>query len=48
MFSNLFVFLDKITRALDRGEDLDVINLDFTKAFEEPFKMCEVSTLRSR
>ena len=33
--TNLLVFFDKLTRAVDEGNDLDVIYLDFTKAFDK-------------
>jgi len=31
---HLLIFLDKITRVVDDGEDLDIIYLDFAKAFD--------------
>ena len=33
--TNLLVFLDKLTRAIDEGYDLDVVYLDFAKAFDK-------------
>jgi len=33
--SNLLVFLDKVTRSMDEGENVDVIFLDFAKAFDK-------------
>jgi len=33
--TNLLVLLDKFTRAVDGGNDLDVIFLDFAKAFDK-------------
>lgn len=33
--TNLLIFLDKITREIDSGNDLDIIYLDFAKAFDK-------------
>jgi hypothetical protein len=33
--TNLLVFMDKLTRAIDEGYDLDVVYLDFAKAFDK-------------
>ena len=33
--SNLLQFLDHITRSIDKGEGVDVVYLDFTKAFDK-------------
>ena len=32
--SNLLVFLDKVTRSIDNGDTMDVIYMDFAKAFD--------------
>ena len=32
--SNLLVFLDKVSMCIDKGENIDVIYLDFAKAFD--------------
>jgi len=37
--SNLLAFLDRVTRCVDEGSDVDDIHLDFAKAFDKvPFK----------
>jgi ribonuclease P/MRP protein subunit RPP40 len=33
--TNLLIFLDKVTRLVDEGKDLDIIYLDFAKAFDK-------------
>ena len=33
--SNLLVFLDKVTRCIDDGDNIDVVYLDFAKAFDK-------------
>ena len=33
--TQLLEFLDEITEALDQGEDVDIIYLDFNKAFDK-------------
>lgn len=33
--TNLLIFLDKVTRAVDEGDDVDIIYLDFAKAFDK-------------
>jgi len=33
--SNLLVFLDKVTGSIDSGEAVDVIFMDFAKAFDK-------------
>jgi len=33
--SNLLVFLDKVSMCIDKGENIDVIYLDFAKAFDK-------------
>jgi len=38
--ANLLVFLDKLTQAVDKGNDLDVVYLDFAKAFDKtPYQL---------
>ena len=33
--TNLLEFMEKVTEAIDRGEDMDVVYLDFAKAFDK-------------
>ena len=33
--SNLLVFLDKVTQCVEDGDDIDVVYLDFAKAFDK-------------
>ena len=33
--SNLLVFLDKVTQCVENGDDIDVVYLDFAKAFDK-------------
>jgi len=33
--TNLLMFLDKVTAAVDRAESVDVVFLDFAKAFDK-------------
>ena len=33
-FTNLILFYDKVTRMVNEGKAVDVVNLDFSKAFD--------------
>jgi len=41
--TNLLTFLDKVSGCLDSGENMDVVFLDFAKAFDKvPYKRLEL------
>jgi ribonucleases P/MRP protein subunit RPP40 len=46
--TNLIEFLDKITAAIDTGQKVDLIFLDFAKAFDKVPKMRLIAKLRAR
>ncbi len=46
--SNLTVFLDKATKAVDDGKSVDIFYLDFAKAFDKVLRRRLITKLRAR
>ena len=45
--TNLLEFLKKVTRNVDNGDPMDVIYLDFSKAFDKVSKLCLIEKIKS-
>ena len=45
--TNLLEFLKKVTRNVDNGDPMDVIYLDFSKAFDKVSKLCLIEKIKA-